>query len=146
MRATGPRFAAGAWVLVLAVSTVSYWHEQALDHFAWHLAYGASAGIVAGALAGLVRRPRRQTPATWALWALAGYAYMVIPDLIWFAGLATTGEAWDHEAWMDVFLLHVSLDQFPHAWAGAPVAMAIAAASIWVHDRRPPPRRSQRSR
>lgn len=140
-----------AWCVVLAVSAASYWHERALDHFVWHLAYGGSAGVLAGSFVAWARRrgARRDQAASpgaraWTAWALAGYAYMVIPDLLWFAGRVATGAPWDHTPWMDVFLLHVSLDGFPHASAAAPAVVGVAAATFWITrappggDRRPP--------
>lgn len=123
-----------AWVAVLGVSAAAYGHQEALVHFLWHLAYGGSAGVLLGLALGRGRRAASHRALS--AWALAGYAYMVVPDLLWLAGRAATGAAWEHEPWMDIFLLHVSLDRFPYATPGAPVVVSAAALATWLGRRR----------
>ncbi len=70
------------WTGALAISVIGYGREDETVHFAWHLAYGASAGLLASAAYGLAHGTR--SPAA-GLWALGGYGFMVVPDVLWIA-------------------------------------------------------------
>lgn len=119
----------GAWTLVLAVSLVLYHSERALQHFLWHLVYGGSFGLLAGALASYVREVPARHP---SLWFGAGYVYMIVPDLIWIAPRLGGEGVHPHQAWMDVFLGHVFLDAW--AWSNALMAPAlvVAVSAFWL--------------
>lgn len=122
-----------AWLVVLAVSWVLYRHEDSLQHFAWHLGYGASAGlVVAAAVTGL--RGRHPGPAH--AWALAGYLYMAIPDVLWLVPTAWGAAPYPHEPWMDVFLGHYSLDLWPLATPLlVPAVLVAVGLYVWIHRR-----------
>lgn len=118
---------AAAWAMVLAVSYALYTRELALEHFLWHLVYGGAVGLVVGAAwAGL----RGRRPVRPAAWALAGYAYMVVPDLIWVAPTLWGAPAHPHQAWMNVFLGHVFLDRWTLT-SSFLVPAAVVATVVW---------------
>jgi len=98
-----------AWLMALAGTAPLYWTEKAMEHFIWHLGYGAAAGLLAAALFSWVRKsPPRG--ASW--WALAGYLYMIIPDGIWLAPVLLGGDPIEHAPWMNIFLGHPALDEW----------------------------------
>jgi hypothetical protein len=110
------------WLAALTVSLVAYTATSSVEHFLWHLAYGAGAGVVAH---GLLQRWHLRVG--WSAAALVGYAFMIIPDAIWLAGWLVTGTPWPHRAWMDVFLLHVSLDAWGwRSWGAVPLMALLA--------------------
>ncbi len=117
-----------AWWAILGVSLYFYRREHALEHFAWHLVYGSSFGLLLGAAwIHWTQRPPRSGP----IWALAGYLYMIVPDLIWLAPTLGGGQPHAHAPWMDVFLGHVFLDTW--AWTNhllLPTALAAGAVFI----------------
>jgi hypothetical protein len=129
------------WAGVLLVSAGPYLLEAALEHFLWHLVYGSSVGVVAGAGVSLYQS---QPPRRVSLWALGGYIYMVIPDILWAIPLVWGGDVYHHQPWMDVFLGHVFLDTWAYttamltptvlvaalAWIGARVALDQNAATL----------------
>lgn len=79
---------AGLWSATLATSPVLYASEHALEHMLWHLAYGGAFGLILGAAWMLARqKPTRHA----SLWAWTGYAYMIVPDLIWATSSWTRG-------------------------------------------------------
>lgn len=129
-----PRAHLALWLLVLAASAAFYAWQDSLLHFLWHVGYGASAGLVAGAAWSVAARRRLPAP---SLWGLAGYAWMAVPDLIWLAGLWASGSPWPHRPWMDLFLVHYSLDLWPLATAALPAALLPAAALAWWRSRSP---------
>ncbi len=122
------------WALVVAVSVVFYVVERSLEHFLWHLGYGVSAGLVAAAGWALWRRRAVDHP---QLWALAGYGWMVVPDLIWLAGKWGRGVPYPHQPWMDVFLGHYSLDRWGDVATAlvVPVYVGAVVGLAWVQGR-----------
>lgn len=112
-----------AWGLTLLVSIVHYAREHALEHFLWHLAYGGAAGLLVAAGWTLYRNQPTRAP---ALWALGGYLFMIVPDLIWLAPTLTGHAAREHEVWMDIFLGHVFLDTW--RWTRAVLVPAVVVA------------------
>lgn len=121
------RATVGLWLAAIGVSLLGYGLADELIHFGWHLAYGSAAGLLVGLL---VARARGRAPRAPGLWALAGYAYMVVPDALWVLPVLWGGELWPHEAWMDVFLGHVALDHWAYASLLA-VPTLLAAAGVW---------------
>jgi hypothetical protein len=120
------------WGGVLAVSAGPYLLESSLDHFLWHLVYGGSVGVAVGAAVSLRRgRPPRHA----SLWALGGYLYMIVPDLLWALPLLWGGDVYPHQPWMDVFLGHVFLDHWPHTTAML-VPTLLVAGLAWLGVRR----------
>lgn len=122
-----------AWGAALVVSVVLYGGADSLEHFLWHLGYGGAAGLVAGAAGlrlGWLRRPRP----TW--FALAGYAFMAIPDVLWLLPTITGGDPWPHEPWMNVFLGHVALDAWDWATPALPFVLLAAAAVAFTMARK----------
>ena len=118
---------ASAWALALAISFLLYEREHALVHFAWHVGYGSAFGLL---LAALVCWWRQRPVAFPSLWALGGYAFMAIPDLLWLAPTLAGRPPWPHAPWMDLFLGHVSLDAWP--WAShALLPVLLATVAIW---------------
>ncbi len=104
-----------------------------MEHFLWHVGYGAAAGMLLGTLVGMTGRPIRP----W-LWGLGGYGFMVVPDLIWLTGKVLTGTPWPHRPWMDVFVLHVSLDRWPPATALVLPTYIVACLLIgWLTPKKP---------
>lgn len=118
---------AAAWSLALAVSYALYASEHALEHLLWHLVFGGAFGVLLGAVWSLAhdRRPRH---AAW--WALAGYAYMIVPDLLWIAPTLWGASAYPHQPWMDVFLGHVFLDRWTLT-NSLLVPAAVVATVVW---------------
>lgn len=90
-----------AWVLVLAPIGAAYAYNGAPEHFFLHLLTGADVGITVLLAAALAGR-RRLAGAIWLPPLLGLYA--MTPDTVWVIGPA-------HRDWMDVFLLHVALDE-----------------------------------
>jgi hypothetical protein len=78
----------------LVLGLVGYGLADELIHFGWHLAYGSAAGLVLGTVAA---RVRGEPPTGAALWALAGYAYMVVPDALWVLPKLWGGSLWPHQ-------------------------------------------------
>lgn len=124
---------AGLWSATLAVSAVLYTTEHALEHFLWHLSYGGAFGLLLGAAWMLYRsQPTRHA----SLWAWAGYAYMIVPDLIWLWPRLRGRAVHPHEPWMDVFLGHVALDTWAWTnWLLVPTVAAGVIAFRWVARR-----------
>lgn len=121
------RWTALAWAVVLAVSAWGYWATHALLHFLWHLGYGSAAGL---ALAGVWTLVRRRPAGHAALWALGGYGFMVVPDLLWALPLLARRSPWEHEHWMDLFLGHVALDAWP--FAGLALVPVLAGSLLFL--------------
>lgn len=119
------------WAGVLAVSAGPYLWEAAVDHFLWHLVYGCSVGVVIGAGVSLSRARRPQHV---SLWALGGYVYMVVPDLLWALPLLWGGDVYPHQPWMDLFLGHVFLDTWAYTTAMLTPTVLVAAL-VWVGAR-----------
>jgi len=116
------------WGIVLVVSAGPYLLEAALDHFLWHLVYGGAVGVAIGAGFSLYRG---QPPRHASLWALGGYLYMIVPDLLWALPLLWGGEEYPHQPWMDIFLGHVFLD----TWSYTTVLLIptiLAAVLLWL--------------
>lgn len=120
---------AGAWTLVLAVSYALYASEQAFEHFLWHLVFGGGFGVLVGAVWALVhdQRPRHA-----ASWALAGYGYMIVPDLLWIAPKLWGAPVYPHQPWMDVFLGHVFLDHWALTSSFLVPAIVVASVVWWA--------------
>lgn len=116
------------WAGVLVISAGPYLVEAALDHFLWHLVYGGSVGVVVGAGFAL---SQNQPPRHASLWALAGYVYMVVPDILWALPMIWGGDVYPHQPWMDIFLGHVFLDH----WSLTTVMLVptlLIAALVWL--------------
>lgn len=92
----------GVTLLVLGISALFYAVERSMEHFLWHVGYGAAAGLFLAAATGWRPFPT----------ALATYGYMVIPDLIWLSGKWFGTGPVAHAPWMDIFLGHYSLDKW----------------------------------
>ncbi len=120
-----PRARLGMVCGLLGASAYFYATERSLEHFAWHLGYGAGAGMLLASAWSRVRRIRSPT-----LWPVASYLWMVIPDLLWLAKRIITGTPWPHQGWMDIFWFHVSLDR----WALAtPLVVPFYGASLAIY-------------
>lgn len=119
------------WAGVLAISAGPYLLEAALDHFLWHLVYGGSAGVVVGAGFAL---SRTHPPCHPSLWALIGYAYMIVPDLLWALPLIWGGDVYSHQPWMDIFLGHVFLDHWAFTTAML-LPTLLVATLVWITAR-----------
>lgn len=78
---------------------LSYRGHDARFHWFTHFFVGSAAALVVlGVVAGRTRRP---VPVP-LVWLLAGHLFAMTPDLAFTVGSVA------HEAWMDVFLGHVS--------------------------------------
>ncbi len=119
-------------VAVLGASAAFYWVFRSMEHFLWHVGYGAAAGLFVGTIVGISGRPVRP----W-LWGLGGYGFMVVPDLLWLLGLIATGSPWHHQRWMDVFVFHVSLDSWPPATAFVLPTYVAACLLIGLTPKKP---------
>lgn len=125
----GRALVALAWAIALAVSYALYAREHALEHVLWHLVYGGAVGLLAGATWSLARD---RTPRWAGRWALAGYAYMVVPDLIGVAPTLWGASPYPHQAWMNVFLGHVFLDRWTLTSALLVPAAVVASVAWWA--------------
>ena len=119
------------WAIVLVASAVPYLVEVALDHFLWHLVYGGSVGVAIGAGIALYRSHQPRNP---SLWALGGYLYMIVPDLLWVLPVLWGGNVYPHQPWMDIFLGHVFLDTWSYTTVVLVPTMLLAGL-LWVTAR-----------
>lgn len=105
---------------------LSYRGHDARFHWFTHFFVGASTAMVV--MTGFTIRTRRPVPYP-LVWPLAAHVYAMAPDLLFAAGRA-------HQAWMDVFLGHVSSHYLPGrnlAWYA--VFLASLAAYLVAVDR-----------